>query len=131
MPGPEAARQSAHNIDRALTQAAEIARLQESSRHSENDRRDIWDNITALRAIAAQNALILSKMDDLTSGQKALTTALSEHETKIDARLTALERRDERGKGAMAVLLAIASGIGGGAAITLQWAISHFWPAKP
>jgi hypothetical protein len=117
-------------MDRAIAQASDIGRLKEQSEASKQDRRDIWESISALRAIAAQNSLILSKMDDLTTGQKALTVALSEHETKIDARLTALERRDERGKGAMAVLLAIASGIGGGAAITLQWAISHFWPSS-
>lgn len=117
-------------VTRMIAQAGDIARLQEASRTSEQDRRDIWENLGALRAIAAQTTLILSKMEDLTAGQKALTIALSEHETKIDARLTALERRDERGKGAMAVLLAIASGIGGGAAIVLQWAISHFWPAS-
>jgi hypothetical protein len=127
----EVGRQASHDMDRAIAQASDIGRLKEQSEASKQDRRDIWESISALRNIAAQNTLILAKMEDLTIGQKALTVALSEHETKIDARLTALERRDERGKGAMAVLLAIASGIGGGAAITLQWAISHFWPAKP
>lgn len=128
MQGTEAGRQSDFALK--LSQASDIAALKESSRHSEQDRRDIWENIGALREIASQNKLILSKMEDMATGQKALTVALSEHETKIDARLTALERRDERSKGALAALLAIASGIGGGIAICLQWALVHFWPSS-
>lgn len=132
MPGTEASRLMAADIERALGNAAAIARLQEASDAGKQDRRDIWDNLAVLRNIAAQNGLILSKIDDLNGAQGALTAKLTAHEDKIDARLTAIERRDERGKGAMAVLLAIAGGVGSGVALTAQWALAHFWPAaKP
>jgi hypothetical protein len=118
---------SASEIGRILDNASDIGRLKEQSDASKQDRRDIWKSIGVLSDIAAQNGLILSKINDLGKGQDALTEKLSQHEEKIDGRLTALERRDERGKGAMAVLLAIASGIGAVFAISFQWALSHFW----
>jgi hypothetical protein len=118
---------SASEIGRILDNASDIGRLKEQSDASKQDRRDIWKSIGVLSDIAAQNGLILSKINDLGKGQDALTEKLSQHEEKIDQRLTALERRDERGKGAMAVLLAIASGIGAVFAITFQWALGHFW----
>jgi hypothetical protein len=39
-------------------------------------------------------------------------------------------RRDERSKGPMAILLAIASGIGGGPTLLAQWAAIRFWPVN-
>jgi hypothetical protein len=129
---------SASEIGRILDNASDIGRLKEQSEASKQDRRDLWENmsvlrdsISAFRDVAAQNGLILSKITDLGKGQDALTEKLSQHEAKIDTRLTALERRDERGKGAMAVLLAIAGAFGSGFAIFAQWALAHFWPAKP
>jgi hypothetical protein len=127
MPGSS----SASEIGRILDNASDIGRLKEQSEASKQDRRDIWDNLGALREIAGKTVLILSKIDDLSKGQDALADKLTAHENKIDARLTALERRDERGKGAMAVLLAIAGAFGSGFAIFAQWAIAHFWPSKP
>jgi hypothetical protein len=120
---------SASEIGRILDNASDIGRLKEQSDASKQDRRDIWESIGALRNIAAQNGLILSKITDLSHGQEALTEKLTAHENKIDQRLTALERRDERGKGAMAVLLVIAGAFGSGFAIVAQWALSHFWPS--
>jgi hypothetical protein len=122
---------SASEIGRILDNASDIGRLKEQSEASKQDRRDIWTSIGALRDIAAQNGLILSKITDLRDGQDALAEKLTAHENKIDQRLTALERRDERGKGAMAVLLTIAGAFGSGFAIFAQWALAHFWPAKP
>jgi hypothetical protein len=116
-------------MNRIWDNAADIGRLKEQSESSKQDRRDIWTSISALRDIAAQNGLILSKITDLSHGQEALTEKLTQHENKIDQRLTALERRDERGKGAMAVLLTIAGAFGSGFAIVAQWALSHFWPS--
>lgn len=121
--------QEGTGMDRAIAQASDIGRLKEQSEASKQDRRDIWENIRVLSNIASQNNLLLSKMEDLTNGQRALAGALSDHEIKIDGRLTALERRDERSKGALAALLSVASGIGGGIAICLQWALVHFWPS--
>jgi hypothetical protein len=127
---------SASEIGRILDNASDIGRLKEQSDASKQDRRDLWENmsvlrdsISAFRDVAAQNGLILSKITDLGKSQDALTEKLVQHGDKFDARLTALERRDERGKGAMAVLLAIASGIGAVFAVSLQWALNHFWPA--
>jgi hypothetical protein len=118
-------------MNRIWNNAEDIGALKEQSEASKRDRRDIWESITQLRNIAAQNSLILSKISDLSSGQSALADKLTQHENKIDQRLTALERRDERGKGAMSVLLVIAGAFGSGFAIFAQWAISHFWPTKP
>jgi hypothetical protein len=121
---------SASEIGRILDNASDIGRLKEQSDASKQDRRDIWESIGALRNIAAQNGLILSKITDLREGQDALADKLTAHENKIDQRLTALERRDERGKGAMSVLLAIAGAFGATLSILGQWAINHFWPSR-
>jgi hypothetical protein len=117
------------DMNRIWDNAEAVGALKEQSEASKRDRRDIWESISALRDIAAQNGLILSKINDLSYGQNMLTEKLTQHENKIDARLTALERRDERGKGAMAVLLTIAGAFGSGFAIVGQWAINHFWPS--
>jgi hypothetical protein len=121
---------SPSEMNRIWDNAADIGRLKEQSEASKQDRRDIWQSISALREIAAQNGLILSKITDLSHGQAALTEKLTAHENKIDQRLTALERRDERGKGAMSVLLAIAGAFGATLSILGQWAINHFWPSR-
>ena len=131
MPGTENSRLMAQaDMTRALENEAKIARLQEASEHGKQDRRDIWETISALRGIGGQIGVVISKMDDLKEGQEKLTAKVEENEHKLGDRLTALEKRDERGKGAMAMLLAIAGGFGGVLTMTLQWAAIHFWPTN-
>ena len=131
MPGMDASRLMAQvDMTRALENEAKIARLQESSEQGKQDRRDIWETISVLRSIGGQIGVVISKMDDLKEGQEKLTAKVEVNEQTLSERLTKLERRDERGKGAMAMLLAIASGIGGGLALLVQWAAIHFWPVN-
>lgn len=115
--------------DRILANAADLGALKEQSEASKTDRRDIWESLSALRKIAEQQSLILSKINDLSDGQSALADKLAAHEDKIGTRLTALELRDAQGQGAMAIMLAIASGFGVIFTFIGQWALNHFWPS--
>lgn len=105
--------------------AERVASLEKGLQVSEQDRRDIWENISALNKVAAQ----LDKIEALCDGKKhdleVQGRRLDSLATKLATRLDALEKQEVALKTERKIALRIGNGVVFCLYAGLAWILAH------